>query len=130
MAIQGKSWAGMLHGKTASPRTDQDYLGTELWNAKSLRKGDWKIVNVPTPIGTGDWQLFNLKNDPGERHDLASQQPEKLKELLLNWEEYMIENHVILPNRTTYDGMEDKLPPRPPVYAPDFGRGSEEVEEK
>jgi len=128
ISMQGKSWAAMLDGKTNSPRDENDFLGTELWNAKSIRKGSWKIVNVPRPIGTGDWQLFNVKSDPGERFDLAAENPEKLRELVANWDDYKIENNVILPNRSTYDGMEDKLPPRPPVYAPDFGRGSEKVE--
>ena len=80
---------GNFTRKKKSPRTENDYLATELWNGKSVRKGDWKIVNVPTPIGTGGWQLYNVKNDPGERNDLAKEQPEKLKELLTNWEEYM-----------------------------------------
>lgn len=128
--MQGKSWATTIHGQSDSPRTTSDYIGTELWNGKSLRKGDWKIVNVPTPIGTGEWQLFNLRNDPGERRDLAVSQADKLKELLADWKEYMAENNVILPNRTTYDGMVDKLPPRPPVYAPDFSRGSEQRSNK
>ena len=118
----------MLHGKTSSPRDENDYIGTELWNAKSIRKGDWKIVSVPKPIGTGEWQLYNLLNDPGERFDLAFEYPEKLTELKADWDEYQVVNNVIVPNRTTYDGMEDKLPPRPPVYDPDFGRGSEKVE--
>ncbi|MDJ0645686.1 MAG: arylsulfatase [Flavobacteriaceae bacterium] len=128
MVMQGKSWKDMLEGSTISPRTDDDYIGTELWNAKSIRKGDWKIVSVPKPIGTGGWQLFNVKNDPGERFDLAKKYPEKLNEMKKDWEEYRTQNNIILPNRTTYDGMEDKLPPRPSVYDPDFGRGSEKVE--
>lgn len=118
----------MIDGTRENPRTENDYVGTELWKARSLRKGDFKIVNVPVPIGTGKWQLFNVKNDPGERTDLARQHPQKLNELLTDWKEYLAENNVILPNRTTYDGMEEQLPPRPPVYDPNFGRGSEEVE--
>jgi len=128
--IQGKSWAQMLTGKVISPRSDNDYLGTELYNAKSIRKGDWKIVNMYVPIGTGEWQLYNMKNDPGERFDLASEYPEKLHELIADWDEYMKVNNVILPNRTPFDGVEEKLPPRPPVYDPDFGRGSEKLEVK
>ncbi|MCB0573635.1 MAG: sulfatase-like hydrolase/transferase, partial [Saprospiraceae bacterium] len=129
-AMQGKSWVSTINGNSTSPRTADDYLGTELWNSKSLRKGDWKIVNVMLPHGTGDWQLYDVKNDPGERFDLAASHPEKLAELLANWDQYMVENNVILPNRTPYDGMEDKLPPRPPVYAPDFSRGSEVPEKE
>lgn len=126
--IQGISWKNVIDGSKENPRTENDYVGTELWNARSLRKGDYKIVNVPVPVGTGEWQLFNLKNDSGERTDLAKQNPAKLNEMLADWEVYLAQNNVIAPNRTTYDGMEDKLPPRPPVYDPEFGRGSEEVE--
>jgi len=126
--MQGKSWASMIEGQTVSPRGDNDYLGTELYNAKSIRKGDWKIVNMYVPIGSGQWELYNLKNDPGERNNLAEVYPEKLQELVAHWEEYMKVNNVILPNRTPFDGIEEKLPPRPPVYDPDFGRGSEKLE--
>ena len=127
--MQGKSWVQTIHGKQTSPRTATDFIGTELWNAKSIRKGKWKIVSVPDPIGTGEWQLYDIENDPGERTDLAEQQPGKLEELINDWNSYMKENNIILPNRTTYDGMADKLPPRPPVYDPDFGRGSEKIED-
>ena len=129
LPMQGKSWAQTIHGENNSPRTETDYLGTELWNAKSIRKGKWKIVNVPVPIGTGEWQLYDIENDPGERNDLAVQNSQKLEELISDWNSYMEENNIILPNRTTYDGMADKLPPRPPVYDPDFGRGSEKIED-
>ncbi len=123
--IQGKSWASTIQGQSRSPRTSQDYIAVELWNGKALRKGDWKIVSAPKPIGTGEWQLFNLENDPGERHDLSAIHSNKFKELLAHWEEYVVENNVVAPNRSIFDGMEDKLSPRPPVYAPDFSRGSE-----
>ncbi|UTW65411.1 arylsulfatase [bacterium SCSIO 12643] len=125
--VQGLSWYGMLRGDVDSPRNETDYIGTELWNCKSIRKADWKIVWVPKPIGTGEWQLFNVVNDPGESNDLAEAYPEKLRELKNDWETYKKDNNVILPNRTIYDGMVEKLPPRPMVYDPDFGRGSEKV---
>lgn len=128
--MQGRSWAATIHGQSHSPRTEEDYIATELWNGRSLRKGDWKIINFPKPVGTGEWQLFNLGNDPGERHDLAQAHPDKLNELLADWGEYVKENNVIPANRSVFDGMEDKLPPRPPVYAPDFSRGSEQRSDK
>lgn len=128
--MQGKSWVSTIRGETNSPRNENDYLGTELYNAKSIRKGDWKIVNMYIPIGSGNWELYNLKNDAGERHNLANEYPEKLQELITDWNDYIKVNNVILPNRTPFDGIEEKLPPRPPVYDPDFGRGSEKVELK
>ena len=126
--IQGKSWSGLLAGAENSPRSESEYLGTELYNAKAIRRGDWKIVNMYVPIGSGEWELYNLANDPGERHDLAASNPELLREMIALWDDYMRVNNVILPNRTPFDGVEEQLPPRPPVYDPDFGRGSEKLE--
>ncbi len=66
-------------------------LGCETWRA-ALRVGDWKIV-----VQTGEQrpnaaararqdakttiELFNLKTDPGEKEDLAEQEPAKLAEM-------------------------------------------------
>ncbi|MFX7082955.1 arylsulfatase, partial [Acinetobacter baumannii] len=45
--------------------------------------------------GPNRWQLYNLKDDKGETHDLAKQYPEKLDELLKEWATYVKENGVI-----------------------------------
>lgn len=45
----------------------------------AVRMGNWKLVHVPAP-GQQDL-LFNLAKDMGEQHDLASQEPEKLRQL-------------------------------------------------
>ena len=124
LPMQGLSWASMIHGEVQSPRTENDWLGFEFWHGMAIRKGDWKLVWMPKPIGKSDWRLINLAEDPGERNDLSSENPEKVKELLAHWETYVAENNVILPNRTRYDGLEDKLPPRPPIHG-DWPRGPE-----
>ncbi|WP_420322233.1 sulfatase-like hydrolase/transferase [Flagellimonas sp.] len=127
--MQGKSWVSTIEGSESSPRTNQDYIASELFGNMSVRKGVWKILKMAEPYGNGDWQLYNLENDPGERRDLAKDYPEKVKELALVWDEYASTNNVILPNRSSYDGLKDKLPPRPPVYDDKFPRGSETVPE-
>jgi arylsulfatase len=63
----------------------------------AVRKGDWKIIKIPGTYGTGDWELFNIKNDPGERNDLSTQNLTKLSELIADWETYALENGVITP---------------------------------
>lgn len=115
LPMQGASWAGMIHGEVRSPRTENDWLGFEFWHGMAIRKGDWKLVWMPKPIGKSDWRLINLAEDPGELDNLASRHPDKVGELLAHWETYVAQNNVILPNRTQYDGLEDMLPPRPPV---------------
>ena len=51
----------------------------------AVRAGDFKLLEY---FENGTLQLFNLKNDPGEQHDLAKDDPqtaERLKGLLHHW---------------------------------------------
>lgn len=123
--MQGRSWSDMLDGDAVSPRADSDIIAMQMFGARMVRAGDWKAVNVPKPIGTGDWELFNVETDPGETKDRAAEHPEPLAQLVTAWEAYAAENNIILPDRTPYDGMEDRLPPRPPVVSPGWPRGQE-----
>jgi arylsulfatase A-like enzyme len=44
----------------------------------AVRKGDYKLVEY---FEDGKLELYNLKENPGERHDLSTVQPEKAREL-------------------------------------------------
>lgn len=90
-ALQGVSMLPMLQDKAMPERA----IGWELFGRKALRKGDWKILNMSVPYGTAGWQLYNLADDPTETTDLATSQPEKLKELLGEWDEYVARNNVL-----------------------------------
>jgi arylsulfatase A-like enzyme len=73
-------------------------LGMELMGKRSLRLGDWKLVHMPPPHGTDDWQLFNLAEDPAESLDLARAEPDKFAELMQHWDIYAEENGVVIPD--------------------------------
>ncbi len=46
---------------------------------EALKQGDWKLVhNLPTK----KFELFNLREDPSEQHDLAEKNPAKLRALM------------------------------------------------
>lgn len=95
--LRGKSLAPLLSGKTESVRTEEDWIGEELFGNRMIRQGDWKICRILKGAGgTGEWELFNLKTDPAETTDLAKREPEKTKAMLALWEEYVAENGVIL----------------------------------
>ena len=51
-------------------------------SGKALRKGNWKVVAV----NKKKWELYNLKEDPVELDDLAESNPEKLKDMIAEWE--------------------------------------------
>ena len=110
----GTSWVRMLAGETDSPRTAKDYLAWELFGNRAVRQGDWKLRWQWKPYGKGDWELFNLAADPGERTDLASTEPEKVAALQTLWTDYVKTNNVILPSRAIFEGLDDMLPQRFP----------------
>ena len=57
--------------------------------------GDWKILQMPHPFASGDWELYNLKQDPGETNDLSSEYPQKLEDMITLWEQYKKDNTVL-----------------------------------
>ncbi len=123
--MQGKSWAPLMRGETRSPRTDDDVIAMEFMSARMARGGPWKAVWMPEPVGFSRWELFNVETDPGETSDMAEQHPDILARLVAAWDKYAAENNVILPDRTQYDGLEERLPPRPPVVSPGWPRMQE-----
>jgi arylsulfatase A-like enzyme len=54
------------------------YHGSEWTPGAALREGDWKLIEF---YEFGDAELYELGSDPGERHNLAAEMPEKLAEL-------------------------------------------------
>ena len=82
----GKSLVPPLAGSALSVRTDKDWIGEELFGNRAIRQGDWKICYIVKGAGgTGDWEMFNIRSDPGETHDLSKENPDKRKELLMLW---------------------------------------------
>jgi len=111
----GKSWMPMLSGKADSIRTDKDYLAWEVFGNRAVRQGDWKLRWQFKPYGKGEWELFNVAQDPAERKDVAAQNPGKVKAMTALWDDYVKANNVILPNRGPFETLEDQLPMRVPV---------------
>jgi len=73
--LDGVNLLPFLLGKQAGRPHDQLF-----WRAgekHAARVGDWKLVQDRG----GEAQLFNLKDDIGEKTDLAAKEPAKLKEL-------------------------------------------------
>jgi len=105
--VQGKPLAPILTGERTTVRGDGDWLGWELFSNRAVRQGDWKLLWLCKPAGTGGWQLYNLKDDPGETHDVASAHPDILKTLQGRWDEYVTANSVITPDASPVCGEVD-----------------------
>ncbi len=86
-SMMGESLLPLLTGEVDKIHTTNG-VGYELHGNKAYFKGEWKILKLSVPHGTGDWQLYNLSSDPGEIHDLSDEYPEIKKELIQAWDEY------------------------------------------
>jgi arylsulfatase len=96
LPLQGRSMLPVLRGEAEEVHPADEEFGWELFGHRAVRKGDWKLVWDQALPETGRrWQLFNLKDDPFEQHDLAQEQPEKLAEMERAWDQYVRETGVI-----------------------------------
>jgi len=58
---------------------------------RAVRDGRWKLVakeNKP-------WELYDIQNDRTERHDLASAEPKRARELAAQWDAYAARANVL-----------------------------------
>ena len=94
--MRGRSLTGVLSGSSQSIYSQEDFVGGEMQNGKWMRQGNYKAVSIVPPYGTGDWQLYNVVDDPGETNDIAKVQPELLKKLQTAWDDYAKEVGVVL----------------------------------
>jgi arylsulfatase len=58
--------------------------------SRAVRDGDWKLVSV-----VGDaWELYNLAADPTEIRNLAAAQPDRVRSLAIQWQNWAARTHV------------------------------------
>ncbi len=90
--LQGKSLLGTFKGDTFY----RGPLFFEHETNRGVRKGKWKLASEGTgqPPWTGEWELYNIEKDRIEANNLASQYPEKVKELAKLWDEWARDNYV------------------------------------
>ena len=94
----GTSIMPYLRGEINKIHDEEEAVVWELHGRIAVRKGDWKLIKLPANFGTGDWELFNVRNDPGETMELSNDMPDKLQELKQEWQQYLENNGVILPS--------------------------------
>lgn len=98
---RGRSLLPYLNRAADHVHTDATATGWELFGRCAIRRGDWKALFAPPPEGPGEWQLYNLARDPGETHDLAPAEPDRLKHLIADWDRYVEETGVRIVNVAT-----------------------------
>ncbi len=76
----------------------------ELWGNHGIYHDGWKAVVLhkrtawdiqgAVPFSEDKWELYNVRQDPGEVDDLSEQEPEKLAEMIALFEEEAKRNNV------------------------------------
>ncbi|WP_367874479.1 sulfatase-like hydrolase/transferase [Luteolibacter sp. Populi] len=92
--LDGVNLLPYLKGEKAE--APHDALFWRFGEQLAVRKGDWKLVKsvadenarggAGEKASTAGAKLYNLKDDIGEKNDLASANPEKVKELAALWD--------------------------------------------
>jgi Arylsulfatase A and related enzymes len=117
-SIQGTSLAYSINDAKASTRHNTQYY--YIFGSRSIYKDGWKAaLAYPSSFITGNiqngktfdenaWELYNLKDDPTERIDLAKKYPAKLAELKALYEE-QAKSHNLYPYITWDDVLNGKV---------------------
>ncbi len=93
--MHGSSVLDLFEGEMETPYAGANQVGYELFGLRAFFDGDWKILLMPPPVGPGEWELFNLREDPAELNDLSGQHPDRLAEMIARWEQYKVDNGVL-----------------------------------
>ncbi|KAI8679332.1 Sulfatase domain-containing protein [Fusarium keratoplasticum] len=96
--VRGSSWVSHLENQAPSFHDEEkEITGWELFGLRAIREGYWKALYMNAPRGKDRWELYDMKNDPGELNDLAEAQPEILERLIKHWEIYYAETGMFDP---------------------------------
>ena len=83
IAWDGSDLCPLLFGTGTLEERDLYWIWNTRVNRWALRHGDWKIVRYSKekPSKASDWQLYNLKQDPAEKNNLAASNPKIASDL-------------------------------------------------
>jgi arylsulfatase A-like enzyme len=96
LPVQGVTLLPMLSGKAAQVHPADQVYAWELFGARSVHQGDWKLVwDQALPPAQRRWQLFDIRKDPYEQHDLSASEPAQFARMQGEWDKYAAGNGVI-----------------------------------
>jgi len=93
--LVGVSLLPVLQGKAQRIHAPDEAIGLELSGNQALFKGNLKLLKNITPVGDGQWHLYDLSFDPGETNDLQAILPEAFKAMQEDYAAYAKANGVL-----------------------------------
>ena len=116
----GTSLIPYLEGRQPTIHTADETTGFEGTGGQALFKGDYKLMRNGLPVDDGGWHLYRIVDDPVEAHDLATQQPDRVQDMLADVQTYNARNGVVLPP-PGYDPLQQLLKNNWPVLLRQLG---------
>ena len=88
--------------------------------AVTVVAGDWKLIRIfyDGENGAHGYRLYNLKDDLGERNDLAAAQPDRVKQLDALIEQFLTDTKAVTPKPNPAYDPKAKVPPVKPKKIP------------
>lgn len=86
--MEGRSLVPAFAGRPIT----RDAIFWEHEGNRALRIGDWKLVAKGS---AGPWELYEMKRDRTEMNDLASAQPQRVKEMAAVWDKWARRTHAV-----------------------------------
>ena len=100
--MDGKDLTSVLRGQSAAHYSDDDFIAYELAGSKVVFGAQFKAIYHAPPIGSGDWQLYDIVNDPGETQEILDNHPLIFQQMLSAYEVFAVRTD-IQPLPTGYD---------------------------
>jgi len=91
LPIRGKSFASVLRGDVSPIHSDDESITLSSAGRHFMQRGRWKILKELK----SDWELYDIAADPYERVNLAAAQPEKLQDLLRDFNAHAKINNIL-----------------------------------
>ena len=82
LPVEGRSLLPIFQGKE---RAIHKTMAWELFSNRTIRQGDWKLV---WGASEKKWELYNLKTDRSESHNLAANHPRRVVSMANDWEKW------------------------------------------
>jgi arylsulfatase A-like enzyme len=100
--LVGKSLVPVLTGVTTEVNRNEPIFWERAGN-RAVRKGKWKLVS---DFEKNKWELYDLEKDRGEVTDLAKENPQVVRELASDYQQWaartgVVEYETVKPNETT-----------------------------
>ncbi|MDB9952624.1 arylsulfatase [Porticoccaceae bacterium] len=88
VALTGRSLGPVIRGNSTATYGPEDVMAIETAGNVALFKGAYKLARNLPPHGDRIWRLYNIEIDPGETQDLAATEPELLRDMKAEYQNY------------------------------------------